>query len=170
MTVLTKRKTLVLLGAGGLLAAAVAGPAIAYAADPSPAPSQSTEDNRGTRPGRPGPHGGPRMEKDTAALAQALGVTEDKLREALTALRVERVDKGEFAAALAAKLGVPEEKVTAALESARAKADEARRADRTAKLKERLDKAVADGKLTRAEADAVRKAADAGVLWGEPTR
>lgn len=87
----------------------------------------------------------------------------------------------DFAAALAKQLGVPTEKVTAALEKLRAQhekhglgrrpegrqngADERGRPDRTegtkdrtAWLKDRLDKAVADGKLTRAEADAITKA------------
>jgi len=38
--------------------------------------------------------------------------------------------------------------------------------ERAAALKTRLDKAVTDGKLTQAEADAVTKAVEAGVIGG----
>jgi hypothetical protein len=40
------------------------------------------------------------------------------------------------------------------------------RAARLQQLKSRLDQAVTDGKLTRAEADAIVRAAEAGVLLG----
>ena len=40
----------------------------------------------------------------------------------------------------------------------------ARQAEQAAALKERLDAAVADGKLTQAEADAVTKAVEQGVI------
>ena len=70
-----------------------------------------------------------------------------------------------FAAALAKELGVPQEKVTAALEKVREQrrdADKpkppANRMDWQAQLKQRLDQAVKDGKLTQAEADAITKA------------
>jgi hypothetical protein len=82
----------------------------------------------------------------------------------------------QLASALAKELGVEESKVTAALE----KLHEQQRANfpegtrPTLKdlktfttredLKTRLDKAVEEGKLTRAEADAVLKAVEAGVL------
>jgi multidrug efflux pump subunit AcrA (membrane-fusion protein) len=78
----------------------------------------------------------------------------------------------EFAEALAKELGVPVEKVTAALDKVRGQHRPEGRpgrgddADRQARLKERLDQAVADGKLTRAEADAVLKAVESGVLGG----
>ena len=42
----------------------------------------------------------------------------------------------------------------------------ARQAERAAALKERLDAAVADGTLTQAEADAVTKAVEKGVISG----
>jgi pyruvate/2-oxoglutarate dehydrogenase complex dihydrolipoamide acyltransferase (E2) component len=163
------RTKLVLVGAGGLLAAGAAWPAIAFAADNSPAPQSSTA----AEPRHRG--GGLHREESVAALAKELGVTEDKLKAALQAVRADRKPadrksaerQKEYAAALAAKLGLSEDKVTAALEKVRAQAREDRQAQRTDKLGERLDKAVADGKLTKAEADAVRKAADAGVLWGE---
>lgn len=76
----------------------------------------------------------------------------------------------EFAEALAKELGVPTEKVTAALEKVREQHKPAERprdgdgADRQAALAERLKQAVTDGKLTQAQADAITKAAEAGVL------
>jgi hypothetical protein len=83
----------------------------------------------------------------------------------------ERADRhAEFAEALAKELGVPTEKVTAALEKLREqrKADrpEPNDADRQAQLKERLDQAVKDGKLTQEQADAIMKAVEAGVFPG----
>jgi hypothetical protein len=76
---------------------------------------------------------------------------------------------------LAKELGVDEQKVSDALTKVREqlKPSDTQKedkkpdaADRKAKLKERLDQAVKDGKLTQAEADAITKAADAGVLMG----
>ncbi|GAA3771929.1 hypothetical protein [Micromonospora maritima] len=82
--------------------------------------------------------------------------------------------QAEFAEALATELGVPADKVTAALEKLREQrqADRPERPqppstqDRQAALKERLDQAVTDGKLTQEQADAVLKAAEAGVFPG----
>jgi hypothetical protein len=75
----------------------------------------------------------------------------------------------EFAKALAKELGIPEEKVTAALDKVREqhKPDKSRSDQEkggVGTLKERLDQAVKDGKLTQEQADAVLKAAEAGVL------
>ena len=67
-----------------------------------------------------------------------------------------------LAKSLAESLGVEESKVTAALEEIRA----AGQAERAAALKTRLDQAVTDGKLTQAEADAVTKAVESGVIGG----
>ena len=67
-----------------------------------------------------------------------------------------------LAKSLASSLGVEESKVTAALEEIRSEA----KSDRAAELKSRLDQAVTDGKLTQAEADAVTKAVEAGVIGG----
>ncbi|NES14004.1 MULTISPECIES: hypothetical protein [Micromonospora] len=77
----------------------------------------------------------------------------------------------EFAESLAKELGVPTDKVTAALEKLRDqhRADRPERPsteDRQAKLKERLDQAVKDGKLTQEQADAVLKAVQSGVFPG----
>ncbi len=77
----------------------------------------------------------------------------------------------EFAEALAKELGVPTEKVTAALEKIREQRQGDRpeppsTEDRQARLKERLDQAVKDGKLTQEQADAVLKAVESGVFPG----
>ncbi|RLP85024.1 hypothetical protein EAD89_25165 [Micromonospora sp. BL4] len=79
--------------------------------------------------------------------------------------------QGEFAEALAKELGVSADKVTAALEKVREQrlADRPERPsteDRQAALKERLDQAVKDGKLTQEQADAITKAVEAGVFPG----
>ena len=66
------------------------------------------------------------------------------------------------AKALAEKLGIDEAKVTKAFDEIRA----ARQADRAAELKTRLDAAVKAGTLTQAEADAVTKAIEKGVIGG----
>ncbi len=70
----------------------------------------------------------------------------------------------------------PTDKVTAALEKLheQRQGDRPERPerpsteDRQAALKERLDQAVTDGKLTQEQADAVLKAAEAGVFPGGP--
>ncbi|MFC0004303.1 hypothetical protein [Micromonospora siamensis] len=84
----------------------------------------------------------------------------------------QRADRqAEFAEALAKELGVPIEKVTTALEKLRAEheADRPQRPsaeDRQAMLKQRLDQAVKDGKLTQEQADAITKAVESGVFPG----
>ena len=110
-------------------------------------------------------------------LASKLGVTEEKLTEALRTIREENRSTtkpapedrptaeerdAELAKALAEKLGLDEAKVAQALAEIRT----ARQAERAAALKERLDAAVADGTLTQAEADAVTKAVEKGVIGG----
>jgi hypothetical protein len=67
-----------------------------------------------------------------------------------------------LAKSLAESLGIDEAKVTVAFEELRNDAQ----SERAAALKTRLDKAVADGKLTQAEADAVTKAVEQGVIGG----
>lgn len=78
--------------------------------------------------------------------------------------RTER--QAELAAALAKELGVDQAKVAAALEKVRTQQRAEARTERIGQLKTRLDEAVAAGKLTRAEADAIVKAAENGVLPG----
>lgn len=125
------------LAAAGVLGVGIAAPTIAFAADtPTPAPSASTAPAPGTAPGA----------------------------------KADR--QGEFAEALAKELGVPTDKVTAALENIREQhrpADRPQRPsaeDRQAALKQRLDQAVKDGKLTQEQADAITKAVEAGVFPG----
>ncbi|HEU4545365.1 MAG TPA: hypothetical protein VFR88_03655 [Microlunatus sp.] len=157
---------------------------------PSPNPSASAPADPGRGgPGRDGHRGGPGRgvaDADLAEqLAQKLGVTEAKVTSALQEIREAnrparpsaapstdpsarptRPDpeqrEAALAKALAEKLGVDEAKVTKAFEEIRA----ARQADRAAELTSRLDAAVKAGTLTRAEADAVTKAVEKGVIGG----
>ncbi|MDG4788952.1 hypothetical protein O7626_23990 [Micromonospora sp. WMMD1102] len=142
------------LVAAGVLTVGLAAPAVAFAEDgatPAPAPSSSTSADSGRT--------GPKHTKDWAE------------------------QRGKLAGQLAEELGVPQEKVEAALAKIREqhradwkgraeqrgdRPDARSKVDREAMLKERLDKAVADGKLTREQADAILAAAEAGVFpaWG----
>ena len=78
--------------------------------------------------------------------------------------RTDRRDR--LAEGLAAELGVSKERVLAALEKVEGQLEADARTQRLAGLKERLDAAVAEGKITREQADAILKAAEAGVLPG----
>jgi DNA-binding transcriptional regulator YdaS (Cro superfamily) len=117
------------------------------------------------------------MMMDASALATKLGVDETKVSDALKAFRDankpttppaegQKPDAATRDAALAKSLadglGVDEAKVAQALQDLRTEAQ----ADRAAELKTRLDQAVTDGKLTQAEADAVTKAVQNGVIGG----
>ncbi|MEU4553149.1 hypothetical protein [Micromonospora violae] len=126
------------LATAGVLGVGIAAPTLAFAAD-TPTPNAST--------------------------APAPGAKADR--------------QGEFAEALAKELGVPTDKVTAALEKVREQhrptdrahrlSDRAQRPsaeERQAALKQRLDQAVKDGKLTQEQADAITKAVEAGVFPG----
>jgi hypothetical protein len=73
-------------------------------------------------------------------------------------------DDAALAKALASKLGVDEAKVTSALAEIRS----ARDAERAKAVTDRLAAAVKAGTLTQAEADAVKKAADAGIVHVRP--
>lgn len=114
---------------------------------------------------------------DLSALATKLGVDETKLTDAFKAVRDEikasrtpgqgtatKPDatalREAFATKLAAKLGIDAAKVKTALADLRA----AHEADEQKAFDDRLAQAVKDGKLTQAEADAVKKAARAGVI------
>ncbi|MFY1687028.1 hypothetical protein [Plantactinospora sp. WMMB782] len=145
------------LVAAGVLTVGLAAPAVAFAEDgATPAPAPSTSTSTSTDSGRTGL---PKHTKDWAE------------------------QRGKLAEQLAEELGVPQEKVEAALAKLREqhradwkaraeqrgdRSDARSKADREAMLKERLDKAVADGKLTREQADAILAAAEAGVFpaWG----
>ena len=119
-----------------------------------------------------------RGERFTEELASKLGVAQDKVATALEEIREQNQptskpdpsqppDPAErdtaFAKALAEKLNVDEAKVKVALDELRS----ARHAARAAALKERLDAAVKAGTLTQAEADAVQKAVDKGVIHAD---
>jgi hypothetical protein len=69
-----------------------------------------------------------------------------------------------YVTALAKELGVTQAKLTAALETVRS----AHEAEHRTQLGERIDEAVAAGKLTAADKASVLKAFDAGVLGGGP--
>ncbi|NYF54422.1 hypothetical protein [Micromonospora purpureochromogenes] len=133
---MSKKHLLAGLAAAGVLGVGIAAPTVAFAEDATPSPSASSSADQGT----------------------------DRQQQ-----KADR--QGEFAEALAKELGVPTEKVTAALEKLREqrKADRLERPsaeDRQAALKDRLAQAVKDGKLTQEQADAITKAAEAGVFPG----
>ncbi|MGY0006309.1 hypothetical protein [Micromonospora sp. I033] len=133
---MSRKHLLAGLAAAGVLGVGIAAPTVALADDKSPSPAPSASTDQGT----------------------------DRQQQ-----RADR--QAEFAEALAKELGVPTDKVTAALEKLREQrqADRPERPsteDRQTALKERLDQAVKDGKLTQEQADAVLKAAEAGVFPG----
>lgn len=181
----TKKMTLGLSATALALGAGLglAGMAAATTPAPSPSASASAESGAAAPEGGMGMHGGRGMhgggmhgDEKAAALAGKLGVEEAELTEALQAFheanrpstppaegRPDRAAMDEkLAKSLAEALGIEEAKVTAALEELRTEAQ----AERAAALKDRLDQAVTDGKLTQAEADAVTKAVEAGVIGG----
>lgn len=123
---------------------------------------------------------GPGGRKDTVAkeLASKLEVDQGKVTAALRAVRADlraarrngqaaRPTVDTVANALAQKLGVSPVKVKTALQQVRASARAAARARHQKALGARLDRAVKDGRLTRAEADAVLKAAKEGILGSD---
>lgn len=122
-------------GAGGLLALVLAGPNVAFA-DPSPSPSGSASASAGAGKGK--------SQADREAAREAR--------------------QNELAEKLAKELGVDQAKVKAALDKIQAENQAAAKTERLAALKQRLDQAVKDGKLTQAEADAIYKAAENGTL------
>ena len=158
--------------------------ATADTTSPTPTPSASaspgTDGTAGTGEERGGHRGGGRgmFGGDVATLAEKLGVEEAALEEAIDAAR-EGLDpvapdsastdeereaareerESAYVSALAAELGIDEATVQAAIDEVRAE----REAERAAADTATLDQAVTDGDLTRAEADAVQKAIDAGI-------
>jgi uncharacterized protein YaiL (DUF2058 family) len=183
------RTTKIALGIGAAAVALGAGLGVAGMASatttptPTPTPSSSAPgnfaDGHGMRGGHHG-HGGAESGARAKELAAKLGVDEAKVTDALKAFREanrpatpptpgqpgQKPDRAAMqkalAASLAKSLGIDEAKVTAALEELRT----AEQAKHAAALKPRLDQAVKDGTLTQAEADAVTKAAEKGVIGG----
>jgi hypothetical protein len=148
---------------------------------PSASSSASADGSTSTAPGggmgKHGGRGGERGIAQASALAEKLGVEEAKVTEALQAFREANKPAGPpaegekpdaasreaaLAKSLAESLGIEESTVATALEELRSE----RQAEKAAGLKTRLDQAVADGKLTQAEADAVTKAVENGVIGG----
>lgn len=167
------------LGAGALANADTTSPTPSPSASSGTDAGSSGKPERGHRGGGHGKRGG--FGADTATLAAKLGVTEDALKSALEKAREEtspsettspseQTDEQRRAAretrqkalvsAVAKELNLDEEKVAGAVEEARAE----RTAEREASQKEKLASAVTDGKLTQAEADAVAKAIDQGIV------
>lgn len=133
---MSKKHLLAGLAAAGVLGVGIAAPTVAFAEDATPTPRAAGSAEQGTD------------------------------RQQQKAAR-----QGEFAEALAKELGLPTEKVTAALEKLREQrtADRPQRPsaeDRRAALKDRLARAVEDGKLTQEQADAITRAVEAGVFPG----
>ncbi len=178
----SSKKTALTVAAGVFALGAGLGVATLASADPTPTPTPSGTASATQDPSDRGGHGGRHGKGDRfgdlpAQLASKLGVDEAKVTTALQEYRDEtrpttkpdpttRPDPAErdaaLAKALAGKLGVDEAKVTTALEEIRA----ARQSERAAALKDRLDAAVKAGTLTQAEADAVTKAVEKGVIGG----
>lgn len=178
----TKKMTLGLSAAALVLGAGIGVAGMASATTPPTPPpsassSASTDGGNGAAPDgmrRHGGRGGHGEEGQAAALAAKLGVDQAKVQDALKAFRDankptaladgQKPDpaarEAALAKSLADSLGIDESKVTAALQEIRS--DE--QSEHAAELKTRLDKAVADGKLTQAEADAVTKAVQNGVI------
>jgi hypothetical protein len=163
----------------------VTGMAATTTATPAPTPTASSPSSGpadglrfdGGRHGHGHGRGHGVVKGDAAALAAKLGVDQAKLEDALRAFRQANHPSGPrtdgtkpdraakeaaLAASLAKSLGIDEAKVKAALEELRTQAQ----VDRAAALKSRLDQAVKDGTLTQAEADAVTKAVEKGVIGG----
>ena len=178
----TKKMTLGLSAAALVLGAGIGVDGRASATTTTPAPSASSsapaDSGNGGAPDGMGRHGGRggHGEDRAAALAAKLGVDQTKVQDALKAFRDankptapaegQKPDpaarEAALAKSLAGALGIDEAKVTAALQEIRS--DE--QSEHAAELKTRLDKAVTDGKLTQAEADAVTKAVQNGVIGG----
>ncbi|MDW5322905.1 hypothetical protein [Plantactinospora sp. KLBMP9567] len=156
---LSRKKVLGGLVAAGVLTVGLAAPAVAFAEDgttPAPTPSSS---ERGTNAPEHGKRWAEQRGKLAEQLAEELGVPQDRVEAALAKIkeqhRAEWKDRAE--------------------QRGKGKPDAGSKADRGAMLKERLDKAVSDGKLTQEQADAILAAVKSGVFpafggghWGGP--
>ena len=174
---------------GATVGVVVVGAAVGVAgfANAAPTPSPSAPTSGATAPAQPGPGGGhgdrgARGDALAADLATKLKLDQTKVATALREVReanrpttkptpgasptapATRPDPAahdaELAKALAPELGVAEATIKTALDEIRA----AHAADRAKALADRLAAAVKAGTLTQAEADAVTKAVDKGVI------
>ena len=182
------KKTIIGLSAAAMAAGLGFGAAsLATADDETPAPtvSQSPSDSQSPGDGRFGRDhgGGPRMQSrglDLSGLAEKLGVKEQALADAMESAReatrpaehpskpasaeeweaAQAEHQAALAKALAEELGLDEQQVNDALTELREEHQQSRReADQAV-----LDQAVSDGTLTQAEADAVAKAIEQGIV------
>ncbi|MEA5118435.1 MAG: hypothetical protein VB036_12555 [Propionicimonas sp.] len=175
-----KRKAVAAVSAA-VLTAGLGISAAQWASAETPTPSPTPTSTTTADPDHTGHKGGKQRgsKQDLSGLASKLGVDQTKLADAVSAARKSLPTKTEsanqtdaereaaraarqaaYAKALASELGIDEAKVTQALNELRTE----RQAARTAADKAVLDQAVRDGKLTQAEADAVQKAADQGIV------
>ncbi len=183
-----KKRIALGLGAAALALGAGLGVAGVASAATTPSPSSSASaaaaggaGERGGHHGRGGVDRGDRLENLAARLAAKLGVEEAKVAGAFQSFRDanksatrpadgSRPDRdaveSALAKSLAGSLGLDEAKVATALDEVRTEARAEATAARAGALKAKLDAAVADGTLTQAEADAVTKAAEKGIIGG----
>ncbi|HCT79951.1 MAG TPA: hypothetical protein DGG94_06460 [Micromonosporaceae bacterium] len=131
------KKTLLVLGTSGVLALGIAAPAVALAAE-----NRNGQTSAQATMGELSPE---LQQKLAEALAKELGLDQAKVAEALKKVQ---------------------EQLRAEAEANRDKNQPEARANHLEQLKTRLAEAVKAGKLTQAEADAIVKAAEAGVLNG----
>lgn len=186
----TKAKRTVLGASMGVVAlGATAGAAGLASAAPTPTPSPTSPGSSASAPADPGPgprgHGPGDGGRIAEQLATKLGLDQTKVATALKEARAatrsatpptsptpgavptppdRAAHDAALAAALASRLGVDEARVAAALDEIRTAGE----AERTKALHDRLAAAVTAGTLTQAEADAVKKASDAGVIQVGP--
>ncbi|WBB79904.1 hypothetical protein O7606_00365 [Micromonospora sp. WMMD882] len=137
------------LVAAGALGLGLAAPAVAFAGDTDPAPRPSASQDKASE----------RKQAFAEALAEKLGVPADKVATALEELREEhaadRPHRGDW------RTG---DWRTGDRPGGDRPGGDA--TDRQAALKERLARAVEDGKLTQEQADAITAAVEAGVFPG----
>lgn len=180
MTLGTSAAGLALLAGLGFAGVASAADSSGSASDSAKSTTESaTIDEKATTDrGKHGGRGGNHSAEIASGLAKKLGVDETKLSDALktyreankptkrtegTTTKSDRSTSDEaMAKSLAKSLGIEESKVTTALAELRSEAQ----SERAAGLKSTLDTAVTDGKLTQAEAAAVTKAVEQGVIDG----
>jgi Spy/CpxP family protein refolding chaperone len=172
-------KTAIAIASGMLALGAGIGVANLAPADTTPTPSPTSTPSGTPAPetgrGWPGPGRGSQDGGLAGELADKLGVAEAKVVDALRTIKEENRPSGRPdpmtkpdlaereaapARALSSKLGIDEAKIKSALDEIQA----AHQSEREAALKSRLDAAVQSGTLTPAEADAVQKAVDQGVI------